>query len=230
MKPFAGFPEGRLRATMLPSLFFSEALGDIDDLAELKVVLYLFWRLGEKRTYPRMLSRADLEADPVVRRGLGENYQSALASALDRLVTRKLVLRRTMEVRGRRDAYYFLNTASGRRSIDDLESRRIDLGQVVEPPEPDERAKRSDVFALYEDNIGLLSPILVDELAEAERRYPGEWIEDAIRQAVLYNRRSWRYVQRILERWAVEGKRGETPRGSAPAGQPSSTQRGGGRT
>ncbi len=37
MRTFAGFPNGRLRATAVPDVFFAELLGSIEDLAELKV-------------------------------------------------------------------------------------------------------------------------------------------------------------------------------------------------
>ncbi len=203
---FPGFPEGRLEATVIPSLFFVELLGHFDDLAELKVVLYLFWRLGKRRASPRFLTRRELEADPVVRRGLANLGPSALPVALDRLVRRGVLLRRTMELNGQRDECYFLNTASSRKAVRDLESGRLDLGQVVIPDNPPDRGARPNIFDLYEQNIGLLTPLLADELRAAERLYPGEWIEDAFREAVSYNRRSWRYVQRILERWATEGK------------------------
>jgi DnaD/phage-associated family protein len=62
------------------------------------------------------------------------------------------------------------------------------------------------VFALYEALIGTMSPLIADELAEAERLYPQEWLEGAFREAAAQNARSWRYVSKILERWAVEGR------------------------
>jgi DNA replication protein len=65
---------------------------------------------------------------------------------------------------------------------------------------------------LYEQNIGPLTPLLAEELMDAERTYPASWLEDAFREAVELNKRSWRYVQRILERWAAEGKEHETSR------------------
>ena len=48
MKGFPGFPEGKLRLTPIPNLFFSDLLPQIDDLSEMKVVLYAFWALGKK--------------------------------------------------------------------------------------------------------------------------------------------------------------------------------------
>ena len=74
--------------------------------------------------------------------------------------------------------------------------------------------ERPSIFTLYEQNIGLVTPIIADRLVEAVERYPESWIEDAISEAVSYNRRSWRYVQRILENWATEGRTNEADRGT----------------
>ena len=55
-------------------------------------------------------------------------------------------------------------------------------------------------------------PIIADQLVRALERYPREWIEDAIGEAVAYNRRNWRYIQRILQQWATVTGRGESAR------------------
>lgn len=213
---FSGFPPGPLPATVIPSLFISDRLAEIDDLGELKLALYLFWRLGRKKAYPRYLTRRELEADGTIRVGLGRLGASALQSSLDRLVSDRLVLRRFIYLKSEPEECYFLNTASGRKAVSDLESGMLELGQTVLPDVTSDRPTRSSIFELYEQNVGLLAPLIVDELTEAERRYPGEWIEEAFRQAVAYNRRSWKYVQRILERWAVEGKDDQTSGRRAP--------------
>jgi DnaD/phage-associated family protein len=209
---FSGFPDGKLRATVLPTLFITEVVGGIDDLAELKLAVYLFWRFGESRTNPSFLTRREIEVNLVIHGGLGGVEQ--VGRALERVVERRLVLRRTIELGGRLEECFFLNTARGRQTVRDLESGRIDVGQVVVPPEePTGRANRSNIFQLYEQNVGMLTPLIVEELSEAERRYAGDWIEEAFRQAVAYNRRNWKYIQRILERWASDGK--ETEAGGA---------------
>lgn len=217
MVAFSGFPDGQLRATVLPTLFFTEILGEIDDPAELKVVLYLFWRLADVKRYPRYLTGRELEADPVIRRGLRPHGTDALSRGLQRAIARGVILHRRIELGGRDEECYFLNTSAGRRWVRDLESGRIELGQVVTPPEPNERDDRPNIFRLYEENVGLLTPLIVEELKDAEQRYSGEWIEDAFREAVAYNRRNWRYIQRILERWEADGR----PDGArdAPAGR-----------
>jgi DnaD/phage-associated family protein len=51
-----------------------------------------------------------------------------------------------------------------------------------------------------------LTPLIADHLIDALETYPIEWIEAAVAESVAYNRRSWRYVQRILEQWASNGR------------------------
>ena len=48
MQGFSGFPAGKLATTPVPNQFFSELLPLVDNLAELKVILHLFWLIGRK--------------------------------------------------------------------------------------------------------------------------------------------------------------------------------------
>ena len=63
-----------------------------------------------------------------------------------------------------------------------------------------------DVFTLYEQNVGMLTPMIAEELRAAERLYPPSWIKDAVKEAVALNKRNWKYIAAILERWSAEGK------------------------
>jgi DnaD/phage-associated family protein len=97
--------------------------------------------------------------------------------------------------------------------------RRVRAGVVVPKRENGSgtlvlRPERPGIFALYEQNIGLVTPILADRLVEALERYPEAWVADAISEAVGYNKRNWRYIQRILETWSTEGRSNETHRGA----------------
>jgi DNA replication protein len=76
-------------------------------------------------------------------------------------------------------------------------------------PEP------ANIFRLYEENIGPLTPMLAEALREAEREYPPAWLEDAIRIAVKNNKRNWNYIQAILRRWQREGRDERKDRGDA---------------
>jgi DnaD/phage-associated family protein len=70
--------------------------------------------------------------------------------------------------------------------------------------------EQPDIFTLYEQNIGMLTPRIAEELREAEKLYPETWIKDAINEAIALNKRNWRYIERILEHWSAEGKRNGT--------------------
>ncbi|MBN9387425.1 MAG: DnaD domain protein [Chloroflexi bacterium] len=83
------------------------------------------------------------------------------------------------------------------------------------------RSSRPDIYTLYEQNIGALTPILSERLREAENLYPAAWIEEAFAEAVNYNRRSWAYIIRILENWVTNGReRNQTVERSAERSRP----------
>jgi DnaD/phage-associated family protein len=92
----------------------------------------------------------------------------------------------------------FANTPKGRAAVE-----AIARGAW---PEEIDTAGRPNIFTLYEQNIGMLTPIIAEELREAEQTYPAGWIEDAFREAVSLNKRSWKYIHAILRRWRTEGK------------------------
>lgn len=196
MKIFSGFPAGKLAVTPLPNLFFSELAPAIDDLAELKVTLHIFWLVAHSKT--ACVRASDLRADPTLAQSLVA-ANAALEPALARAVARGTLL----HARVADDDWYFPNTERGRRAFEKIENETTPRARAPEPASTD---ARPNIFALYEQNIGLLTPLLADELKEAERDYPSEWIAEAIKLAVEHNKRSWRYARGILERWKREGR------------------------
>lgn len=64
----------------------------------------------------------------------------------------------------------------------------------------------SNVFATYENEIGILTPLISDKIQDAEKDYPEEWIIEAIGVAAKNNKRNWGYVEGILKRWKADGK------------------------
>ncbi|MEZ4621740.1 MAG: hypothetical protein R2867_40415 [Caldilineaceae bacterium] len=67
---FIGFPDVKMKPVIIPDHFFTELLAQIDDLAELKLILHCFWLLNEQSGEFRYLRGADLRADEVLLRGL----------------------------------------------------------------------------------------------------------------------------------------------------------------
>lgn len=210
---FSGFPAGRLQAVSLPTLFFSELLPAIDDLAELKVTLHVFWRIAERKRQVGGVALRELCKDNVLLQALPAGAEPALAmlnAALRHAVERGSLLRlKTDQGADDVEEWYFLNTESGRVLLDRVRRGEIDLGGAVLPDEVAIPEDRANIFILYEQNIGLLQPLIAEELAEAENLYPAHWIEEAFKLAVDRNVRNWRYIRAILERWQAEGKGNE---------------------
>ena len=215
MKGFSGFPAGKVRFTPLPNLFFSKLLPAIDDLAELKVTLHIFWLLHQKKGYLRYVSRQELEADGVLLgglRGTGQEPEECLGQALERAMARGTLLHVTARQGDERDDWYFMNTDAGRKAVEKIRRGELELEAAISPGEVRLEVERPNIFVLYEQNIGLLTPLIAEELRDAEKAYPADWIEEAFRIAVEHNARHWRYMRSILERWAAEGKDREKAR------------------
>lgn len=202
-----------------PAPLFGPLLEEIDDLAELKVTLRGLWLLHQRRRGPQVIPLAEFLADRTLLRGLaGEGVDAAgeIRRGLRLAVRRGTWLLYRGHGGGSDDSgngsgiALMLNNEAGRRAL-----ARLRESDGLPPPAPDaapdeppELGPRPNIFALYEDNIGLLTPILAEELQEAESRYPRRWIQDAFAIAAADNRRNWRYIAAILRRWAAQGKDG----------------------
>ncbi|MBE0481839.1 MAG: DnaD domain protein [Dehalococcoidia bacterium] len=224
MREFSGFPD-RTRFTPIPDLFFTSLLPEMDDIAEIKVVLHIFWAIYRKKGYPRFVTHNELAADSVLLRALGPGSPQTLQAALEQAVEHGILLHTALERDGEKNDLYFVNTEPDRRAMDRINSGELKLGGLPRP-DPAVMREKPNIFALYEKNIGMLSPIIAEELKEAERAYPESWVEDAFKEAVQLNKRNWRYISRILERWAAEGKaNGEHRRHSQTGGGPEEFRR-----
>jgi len=183
---FKGFTDSE-SFTQLPDAFFRKLLADIEDAAELKVTLYFLWRVQHMEGLFRALCQAlGLSADEV-------------AAGLESAVRRGSMLKAEHNA----DMFYFLNSPRGRAAAEAFskgdwrESGRIMSAPVVERP---------NVFKLYEENFGPLTPMIADTLKDAEETYSEEWVAEALEAALKNNVRNWKYVEAILKRWREQGK------------------------
>ena len=244
MTGFAGFPSGKNPYVPVPETFFTVLLPEIEDSAELKVTLHLFWLLAQKKGNPRCVSDRDLLGDPVLLRSLKrrgdprpaeERLRQGLEQALARGTLLRIHLRLVSEENEQAELieWYFFNTARSRKVVDELQGGEMVPVRMltVEPMAIEEESaiaiparaytqgkgsetgrsvqvqlERPNIFILYEQNIGLLSPLLADQLKDAAEQYPPEWIEAAFREAVLHNKRKWSYISAILRHWEAEGR------------------------
>lgn len=209
MKVFSGFPPGKMHLTVIPSPFFSEVLPDLTDMDELKVLLHVIWRLDQRRGYPCFVTGSELLNDPILCESmapLGTAVAEHIRQGLEKAAAHGSLIQLSLKRAERSETFYFLNSEKGRQAAVEAKQGALDLFDVALKDGP-MLQERSDIFELYEQNIGLVTPMLAEELQDAEATYPREWLEEAFREAAKSNVRNWRYIARILERWAIEGRR-----------------------
>ena len=202
---------GEQQPVALPAAFFFDLLPVIDDLAELKVTIFAQASLQQKEGDYRFLRFDEFADDEPLMRGLTVIDDSAparelLASALGKTVARGTLLMAEINIAGGTRRFYTGADEAGRAL-----QRRIQAGhwQPAADGEIELLPPRPSIYGLYEDNIGVLTPMIVDSLKDAEATYKSDWIEEAMRLAVEGNKRNWRYIKAILERWQREGRWGE---------------------
>lgn len=211
MTPFSGFP-AHMSFTPIPNIFFSEIMPEIDDTLELKVILVVLALLYRRKGHPKYINLAELEADPVMVSNVGNKGRDYLETCLDRAVSKKIFIK---AISGDGEPIYLLNSEANVLAIDKIRGIK---SAIMPKAAIAEAETEDDIFALYEENIGLLTPLVCDELAAAEQIYPKSWIKEAITEAVSLNKRSWRYISRILENWATQGKDGTFKRNTEEDG------------
>lgn len=203
---FKGFNVQNDNQIPIPDAFFTDLLPEMDNLDELRAVLFIFWYLSSLPDEPRYLRLGDLLKDDRLAGSFGstnQEHQERLMTALQKACERGVLIAADFE----QEPHYFLNSERGQASRDGL------LAGAWQPGEGDHptlvlQPQRPNIYALYEQNIGPLTPILAETLQDAEQTYPLEWIEDAIKIAVIKNVRTWRYVEAILKSWKEKGRDG----------------------
>jgi len=206
MTIFKGFPPGKQNTISLHAQFITQLVPMIDDLAELKVCLFCYYALLQKEGEYRYLSHEDFANSAELKKGLetiSEDTDSVLDSALEKAVEHAFLLCADVELEKSKQRLYFMNTAKGRTAIHQLKAGRWHIG---DEPRIEILPDRPNIFTLYEENIGALTPAIAERLKDAEADYPYEWILEAIDLAIENNVRRWNYISAILERWKQEGR------------------------
>ena len=209
MQTFDGFPNGKVNWTALPTTFFSELLPLIDDLNELKITLFCFWALQQKEGDFRYLIPADFSTDNDMLVGLNEATREA---AIAQAVQRGTLLQASVELQEKAQTLYFLNTERGRLAIHQIAAGKWQPDAATSKIEI--LPERPNIYRLYEQNIGVLTPHIADCLKDAKKEYTTQWVHDAIVEAVEKNKRSWKYINWLLNYWDQNGKGYETSKRS----------------
>jgi DnaD/phage-associated family protein len=205
---YEGFPR-QVQSVPVPAPMFGQLLEQIDDLDELKCTLRTIWLLNQKKGQPRFVTLKELLADKTLVASLsthGSPDHNRVRQALRKAVERGTVIGGILQQEGEIEELYALNSEANREGLARIIGGEINIGHMPDAEPWAGAIERPNIFRMYEDNIGILSPMIADELREAEKLYPDAWIEDAFREAISQNKRNWRYISRILERWDREGR------------------------
>ncbi len=192
----------------VPAQLLESVLLRIDDLAELKLTLFCLSALQQKEGNYRYLRYEELLTNQHLMDCLETAESSrqpseSLNAALDRAVERGTLLRADVAHKGSQRRFFLLSDAAGQTLHKQLVAGEwIPAGEdeiEILPPRP-------TLYGLYEENIGVLTPMIVDAIREAESEFPSDWIEDAMKYAVERNARNWKYIRKVLDSWRQEGR------------------------
>lgn len=197
----------------VPSALFGPLLERVTDVTSLKCSLRAVFVLHRKQASPERRGRTatvtagELAGDPALGAGDEGVVERALAEAAEAGVLLRL------------GAGYCLDTAANRRAVaagmvaGDGEggplrrgSGQASTGSGRTVAVEDVAGRRPDVFRLYEENVGVITPMAAERLKDLEQEYPPEWIAEAFGEAVASNARSLRYVEAVLRRWRDDGR------------------------
>lgn len=200
-------------AVPIPLAFLTEILPKLSDTAEIQVCFAVFRLVTLAGGLDAAVGHRTITRDRALRAALRvvgnpNEPDGRIETGLDLSVGRGTLMQFTTSDSSHEETWYYVNTPANQALV-----AAMTRGSVAPPRSiwsgdetPAVRPERPNVFRLYEQNIGFLTPLIADHLVDALETYPSDWIEDAIAESVAYNRRSWRYIQRILENWTERGR------------------------
>ena len=191
--------------TPVPDPLLGDVLQSIDSLAELKCILRALWYIHRRKGTLRCVTLGELGADPVLQ---GELDPEGIKDAMSEGARLGIFAKGNVTTSQGRTTLFVLNQEAHRAALRRAMAGTLTLPQGDEDStaEPPRAKKRPNVFAVYEQEIGMITPLIAEELKAAESEYSQGWIEDAIREAARNGKRSWNYTRAILRRWEREGK------------------------
>ena len=197
---------------LIPTTLLDSMLAAIGDLGDLRCILRALRTLDKQSEPLRYVTIDMLENDPVL-----QDLQlpkPSICSAMETATRVGLFEKRAM-VEGEQEHIVFVLSTPLEVPAQHSIAEPTPLGTASVS-----RAESSNIFSLYESTVGMVTPFIADELKESEAAYPAHWIREAFNLAASLNKRNWRYIAAILNRWyAEEGQNGK-PRRHIKTGNP----------
>lgn len=181
---------------------FAETICSADCQKDCVILLLTVFQLLGNQERPTWILDAYLLADAVkpALAGSVDRYEIALAEALES----GLLLAYT-EFHHPGLHYLIPTTPAGVRLYSALIDGEISIREVDQAM-PVSLHPKPNLYELYEQNIGMLTPMIADQLKLDEAEYPYDWVVEAIDEAVQHNARNWKYVSAILKNWKDKGR------------------------
>jgi len=189
----------------IPESFIAEHLQKINDPELFKLLLYIFWRFSKSKSEIKYIGLNNIQTDETFCENFGNNREiidSRLQNLLTEAVEVGVLLICSNPDKADIDLYFY-NSTKNQKIVRSIESGEIKLEDILDISLA---VSKPNIFKLYEENIGPLTPLIAETLEDAAASYSIQWIEEAMQIAVENNVRRWKYVQAILERWQEEGK------------------------
>ena len=166
----------------LPNRLMARELRNVHSAALIKAILYVYIKAGEA-----LVSLNELLSDRAFV-ALFKDIAEA-KKALTEATAGQFIL--ALPVND--DIYYFAASKENYQSL-------LQTQKNHPPPKTlDSACTVPNIYVLYEENIGILSPLVAQELSSMEEQYPVAWIHEAFKEAVLQNKKSLKYIMRILQ-------------------------------
>lgn len=209
MEKFEGFPEGLTSLIRIPELFFSDVVPNINNIDDLRLLLYIFWRIEKTEEPVHYLRKDSVINDPFFYSIYSYldplDVPSIVDGAVERLVDFGVILISSIINNDTHLDFLFINSPKGRSAVEAINS-----GKWIPGTETNHSTEwlidYTSIFKLFEENIGIITPLIADALSDAESSYPLTWIQEAIQIAAERNKRNWKYIDGILRRWEKDGR------------------------
>ncbi|MBK15543.1 MAG: hypothetical protein CL770_02500 [Chloroflexi bacterium] len=176
-----------------------KSIKNLNNINEIKIflrIIHLIYQKKNLNTETFELSFDEISNDPVTLKLLGPNSLTKdqttkkLKEICDVLIMKDFINQKI-----------YTNKVTGiTKTVFHMETFEKTNDPVISENNP------KNIFELYEDNVGMLNPMIVDELIQAENKFPFNWIVDAVKESATRNKRNWKYIHTILETWYREGK------------------------
>ena len=183
----------------ISSEVLEKSIKNLNNINEIKIflrIIHLIYQKQNLNTETFELSFDEISNDPVTLKLLGPNsltkdqITKKLKEICDVLIMKDFINQKI-----------YTNKVTGiTKTVFHMETFEKTNDPVISENNP------KNIFELYEDNVGMLNPMIVDELIQAENKFPFNWIVDAVKESATRNKRNWKYIHTILETWDREGK------------------------